>query len=110
MDAVIRDEEKPGAVVIMLCDQPLVTAAFLDRLATIHQSGRHGIVAAEYGGSGGVPALFDRALFPELMALRGAEGAKPIIVRYAKDARWIPFPEAAIDIDSEDDVQRLANV
>jgi molybdenum cofactor cytidylyltransferase len=97
----------PKAVLIMLCDQPLVSAQFLDRLVAVHQSSGRGIIAAEYGGQAGVPALFSRAYYAELAALRGSRGAKPVIVKYAKDAERIPLPEAALDIDREKDIQQL---
>ena len=97
----------PEAVVIMLCDQPLITARFLDQLVRVHRSSGRGIVAAEYGGAAGVPALFSRAYYPELAALRGGRGAKPIIVKHAKEAAWIPLPEAAFDLDHPEDFARL---
>jgi len=100
----------PNALLIMLCDQPLISAQFLDRLVAVHLSGGSGIVAAEYGGEGGVPALFSRAYFPELAALRGSRGAKPIIVKYAKHAQRIPLPEAALDIDRQEDIECLGRL
>jgi len=100
----------PDAVVIMLCDQPLISARFLDCLVAVHRSSGRGIVAAEYGGEGGVPALFSRAYFPELAALRGSGGAKPVIVRYAKDAERIALPEAAIDVDRREDMLLLGRL
>ncbi len=100
----------PEAVVIMLCDQPLISAQFLDRLVAVHQSGGKGIVAAEYGGEGGVPALFSRAYFPELAALRGSRGAKPVIFKNAKHAERIPLPEAVMDVDRREDLQVLGRL
>jgi molybdenum cofactor cytidylyltransferase len=97
----------PEAVVIMLCDQPLISARFLDQLVRVHQSSGRGIVAAEYEGAAGVPALFSRAYYPELAALRGRRGAKPIIVKHAKDSERIPLPEAAFDLDHPEDFARL---
>jgi molybdenum cofactor cytidylyltransferase len=97
----------PGAVVIMLCDQPLVPAQFLDRLVAVHLSTGKGIVAAEYGDGVGVPALFDRAYFPDLAALRGSQGAKPLLFKYASHLARIPLPEAAFDVDREEDMRRL---
>jgi molybdenum cofactor cytidylyltransferase len=94
----------------MLCDQPLISVQFLDRLVAVHQSSGRGIVAAEYGGEGGVPALFSRAYFPELAALRGSRGAKPIIIKYAKLAARIPLPEAAIDVDRREDILLLGRL
>jgi molybdenum cofactor cytidylyltransferase len=113
LKALAPEGTGPDAVVIMLCDQPLISAQFLDRLVAVHHSSGKGIVAAEYGGEGGVPALFSRAYYPELAALRGSRGAKPVIVKYAKDAERIPLPEAAIDVDRQADIQwlgRLAGV
>ena len=37
----------PDAVVIMLCDQPLITAGMLDQLVSMHRSSGMGIVASE---------------------------------------------------------------
>ena len=99
----------PEAVVIMLCDQPMITARFLDQLVRVHQSSGRGIVAAEYGGGAGVPALFSRAYYAELAALRGSLGAKPIIVKHAKDSVRIPLPEAAFDLDHPEDFARLGS-
>jgi molybdenum cofactor cytidylyltransferase len=86
----------PGAraVVITLCDQPLVTAAFVDRLVTRYLAeveaeagpGDSGgaadwepTVAAEYEGRPGVPALFPRSRFEELSRLDGAAGARHLL-------------------------------
>jgi len=110
LKALAAESAGPNAVVIMLCDQPLVSAQFLNRLVAVHQSSGKGIVAAEYGGEGGVPALFSRAYYPELAALRGSRGAKPVIVRYANQAERIPWPEAAIDVDRREDILLLGRL
>ena len=57
----------------------------------------------------GVPALFDRALFPELLGLSGAQGAKRIIERHALDLVTITAPEAAFDVDTPDDYDRIGH-
>ena len=107
LKALAPEGPGPKSVLIMLCDQPLISAQFLDRLVALHQSSGSGIVAAEYGGEGGVPALFSRAYYSELAALRGSRGAKPVIVKYAKHSERIPLPEAAIDIDRQEDILSL---
>lgn len=48
------------AVLIMLCDQPLVTADVLDNLIETHHKTGMPIVASDYGSSRGVPALFSK--------------------------------------------------
>jgi xanthine/CO dehydrogenase XdhC/CoxF family maturation factor/CTP:molybdopterin cytidylyltransferase MocA len=100
------DAEAQGAVV-MLCDQPFVNAETINRLVSEFERSGALIVASEYEGARGVPALFERALFNELMNLRGREGAKRIIARYAEEARSVEFAAGATDIDSWADYEKL---
>jgi molybdenum cofactor cytidylyltransferase len=96
-----------NSIVIMLCDQPLVSSGLLDRLVEVQGLTGRGIVAAEYGGTVGVPALFGRQYFAELAALTGDRGAKGIMARHAADVERVPFPQGSLDIDTEEDCQRL---
>jgi molybdenum cofactor cytidylyltransferase len=103
--------DKIEAAIFMLCDQPLITSAIVRRLADAYDSRQTLLVASEYEMDGdktrGVPALFSRTLFPELMELRGAQGAKSVIERHATEATVIAVPEAAFDIDTADDYRAL---
>jgi molybdenum cofactor cytidylyltransferase len=94
-------------VVIMLCDQPLIAARRLNELVAAQSVHGKGIVAAEYGGMTGVPALFSRAYYGELAGLGAGEGAKRIILKHADDVERVRCPEGAIDIDTEADYERL---
>jgi molybdenum cofactor cytidylyltransferase len=103
-------EGAAGAVVITLCDQPLITSAFLDRLVDVHREQQAPMVAAAYDDRPGVPGLFARALFPRLAALDGQAGAKALLqAAGAADGTLvtIPAPQAALDIDTPDDYARL---
>ena len=57
---LLGNEPDLDAVVIALCDQPLVTAADIDSLITEFITTTSPIVAARYGGIVGVPALFSK--------------------------------------------------
>ena len=94
-------------VVIMLCDQPLVSARLLDQLGEIGRLHQSGLAAAEYGGTIGVPAFFSSAFFPQLIALPAEAGAKTILLQHQAEAARVAFPEAALDIDTKEDYQRL---
>ena len=94
----------PDALLVLLCDQPLVTASDLRRLLA---HGSDVVVASVYDGTTGVPALFPRRMFGALAALDGATGAK-VLLRGADVVR-VDCPTAAIDIDTEADWSRLAN-
>jgi molybdenum cofactor cytidylyltransferase len=102
-----------AAAIVMLCDQPLVTADTLHALRDAYDRLPDALAAgSEYGdGHGGVtlgpPCLFSRALFPDLLKLRGAHGAKPVLARLppARVAR-VPFPGGDVDIDTPEDWER----
>jgi molybdenum cofactor cytidylyltransferase len=106
--AALEDATSGGseAAILTLCDQPFVTSEVFNRLVEAYQKSRPPIVASTYEVNGevacGVPALFGRALFPELLALQGAEGAKRIITRHQDETISIPTPEAAFDVDTPD--------
>jgi molybdenum cofactor cytidylyltransferase len=106
--------DKTDAAIFMLCDQPLITSVIVRRLVDAYDSRRALLVASEYEAGGektrGVPALFSRTLFPELMELRGVEGAKRVIARHAAEATVIAVPEAAFDVDTADDYRALQDV
>lgn len=61
------------AVVIALCDQPFISAQVINHLVETHRLTGKPIVASEYAGTLGVPALFSRNFFSELMSLKKAE-------------------------------------
>ena len=104
--SLIKTEIPPEAVLISLCDQPLVTAEKLRTLLDTYCETNAGVVAAEYNGVAGVPALFSARSFLDLTAREGEKGAREII-RNSPDAITIPLPEAAIDVDTNSDRTRL---
>lgn len=101
-------EIEPGldAVLIFLCDQPLITAEMLNRFVGRFTCTRAGVFAAAYNGVTGVPALFSRELFAELKKLVGDKGARDLI-RSRPDVETVELPEAAFDIDTPGDVAKL---
>jgi molybdenum cofactor cytidylyltransferase len=98
----------PDAVVLLLCDQPHVTADVIRGLVAAHRATGCAVVASEYGGSFGVPALFGRAIFAELSRLEGGAGAKQVINRYASEAHFLPFTRGEVDVDTPEDFSRLS--
>ncbi len=86
-------------LLIMLCDQPLITANHLRALIAIDAP----IVATGYAGIAGVPAIFTPQFVPELLELRGDRGARAIIEKHG--ARVVFFEDAAIDVDTKSDIE-----
>jgi len=104
---LLEIEPNLDAVVISLCDQPHVTSADIDSLITEFIATASPIVAARYGDTIGVPALFSKAVFGELLSLSGDKGARQIIRSRPNDVRTVTIEKAAIDIDTLDDADRL---
>ncbi len=96
---------------LMLADQPLLTATGLSRLAAVWRAAPRRLVAAYYvretGPITGAPAIFPRWCFADLLALRGDQGARQLLHRYAHDLERLELPEAAIDIDRPEDLSHL---
>jgi molybdenum cofactor cytidylyltransferase len=91
------------AALLVLGDQPHLSTDALARLVATHQCTGRSIVAAHYGGHPGPPALFARRHFPELMALSGPGGARPLFDRHAGSLGMVPMPEFAVDLDTPED-------
>jgi molybdenum cofactor cytidylyltransferase len=104
--AGVRLVQAEARILIMLCDQPLITAAHLRDLIAIDAP----IVATGYSGIAGAPAVFAPELASELLALRGDRGARVVIEAHRDITRVVTFEDAAVDIDSEDDLRRLMGV
>ena len=107
VEGLLGADGDAGAAVLLLCDQPHVTAEVISGLIAASRATGSPVVASAYGGSFGVPALFGRALFAELAQLEGAAGAKQVIERHAPEAHFLPFPSGEVDVDTPDDFSRL---
>jgi molybdenum cofactor cytidylyltransferase len=96
------------AVLLMLCDHPLITPADLVRLLETRAHTSAPIVATVYPGSPGVPAVFSRATFPDLLDLDEAAGAKSLLLAAADRVVTVSIPAALTDVDTPDDFARLS--
>ena len=107
LEEILLIEPDLGAVIITLCDQPHVTTVNIELMITEFQRTASPIVAAQYGETVGVPALFSKELFNELIELNGDKGARQIIRDRLPFVKTIEIDKAAVDIDVPDDVARL---
>ena len=110
IDAINQGPQPPLGALLMLADQPLITSIQLVRLIEAFRKQIAPIVASQYliGNEvvRGVPAVFGFELFPELLSLRGRDGAKPLIRKYELRCNFISMPEAVVDIDTAADFER----
>jgi molybdenum cofactor cytidylyltransferase len=104
---VARVPAAADAALLMLADQPAVTAEDLRRLVATWRRQPHCMVAAHYAGTAGVPAIFPREDFAALGALRGDAGARALLKRGGERLVRVPLQSAAIDIDTPEDLLKL---
>ncbi len=105
LSAVIADADC-DAVLITLADQPLVDTAALARLIAAFDEERR-IVASAYDDTVGVPAVFAREHFGDLMRLTGDAGAGSWLRSRTSDVTCVPLDVAALDIDTPSDAVHL---
>lgn len=103
IDELAKDD--PDAVVLMLCDQPFLTAEILNDLVFTHFKSTEPIVASTYDGIQGVPAFFTRQFFDELRSLTADEGARRVILKHQQSVATVAFPEGAFDVDTPDEYE-----
>lgn len=93
--------------IISVCDQPFTThSVFENLLEHYHKSGKE-IIASSYAETLGTPVLFARKYFTTILKLKGQEGAKKIISKFVDDTLAVPFEKGNIDIDTQEDYNRL---
>lgn len=95
-------------VLIALGDQPALDPAIIPALLAGHRAGGRPIVAPRYQDGPGNPVLFDRAIFPELQALTGDRGARPVIARDPNRVEWVRFERPMPpDVDTPADYEKI---
>jgi molybdenum cofactor cytidylyltransferase len=99
---------KTGACVFLLADQPQIPVSVIRALMETHANGLYPIVAPlvlmEQRAN---PVLFDRATFPDLLALEGDVGGRAIFSKYKVE--FMPWHDdiLLLDVDKPEDYKRL---
>ncbi|WP_192820413.1 NTP transferase domain-containing protein [Rufibacter sp. LB8] len=96
-------------VLILLCDQPLITPQLLREMVQNAAATPKPIIACAYRDTVGVPVLFKQSFFIHLKTLTGQEGAKKLLKQFPDQVLALPFEPAAVDIDTLADYQALQN-
>jgi len=95
------------SVLLMVCDQPFLTVDVINQMTRKYAESKALIVACQYGETVGVPALFDKSLFPQLKNLKTKGGAKKLIEQFLSETAVVSFPAGVFDIDTADDLLKL---
>jgi molybdenum cofactor cytidylyltransferase len=107
LESAVNQAPDIEAIVLLTCDQPFLKTDTIERLIAMYEKTKKAIVASSYSETLGVPALFDRSCFQELLALDDETGAKTIILSNRERVAELLFLEGKIDIDTVADYEKL---
>ena len=96
------------AAIVLLADQPLISAAHLNALIRAWSGDTSEIVATSFANSSGPPTLFPAGCFHELAGLKGDSGGKRLFQDKRFKLKTVRFDPAAADIDTPEDLKRIS--
>lgn len=94
-------------VLVLLSDQPFISESVLQELIDKHLKANCLASFSEYQEIPGVPAIFSREIFPDLMRIEGDRGARDLIKNGLTNYQLVPFEKGIVDIDTEKDLRFL---
>jgi molybdenum cofactor cytidylyltransferase len=103
LNYLVRKSPETEGVIIMVCDQPGLTAQHLRELIQTFKQTRNPIIASSYSDTKGVPALFARSFFSNILMLKDEQGAKKIIEQFPERVLGVDFPGGIHDLDTTED-------
>lgn len=98
---------KSDLILILLSDQPFISKVLLQNMMQTFANYQYPIVSCVYNQQLGVPMLFDKTVFKDLLNLKGEKGAKSFLSLYENNISTIDFPQGIFDIDTIEDVEKL---
>ncbi len=107
MAAMWMNNKNIDAVLMLVCDQPFLTVEVLNQIIDQYQTKSPKIVACRYDSQIGIPALFDRTMFEDLLNLTGDKGAKPVLMNHLENTHLIDFQDGIVDLDTMEEYRRF---
>jgi len=97
------------AALVVLADQSRLAAKLIQALVDCYHTTGAPVIAPFYQGRRGRPVLFDRALFPELLAASDNKGRREVIARHRDQMARVEVGDPAVfrDIDTRQDYEEI---
>lgn len=103
MTAIKKRVRDLDAVLFLVGDQPAISFKYLCRMLDTYHNSTADLIASGYAGTYGVPALFDRHFFDDIMKIHNSDGAKAVLKKNESSLTILDCPEGAVDIDTPQD-------
>ncbi|AWV96976.1 nucleotidyltransferase family protein [Arcticibacterium luteifluviistationis] len=98
------------AVLVCAADMPEISGEYLTQMIKEAETNPEiAIVASSYQKVLGVPALFKKETFIDLLELKGDKGASQIFKKYKSKIKKIDFEGLGIDLDTKEDYLQYIN-
>jgi molybdenum cofactor cytidylyltransferase len=105
--SMINRNNMLDGILLMVSDQPVINYEYLLSLMEKFSESDKTIVASAYSDTLGVPAIFARAHFDQLLGLDDTQGAKALMMQNKSSVHEVDCPQAAIDLDTPEDYHRF---
>ena len=92
-------------VFILLADQPAIEILYLESMLALFQENKDKIIASNYENKLGVPVIFPKKYFPDLLLITGDKGAKEFIIKRKDEVICPKLTTNFFDIDTKEDLQ-----
>lgn len=99
-------DDAVSAIMVVPADMPDITTQDMQVMIKAHAAAPMAILrGAAFDGTPGHPVLFPRDVWPDILALRGDQGARPVLVQHASRVIAVALPErhASTDLDTPED-------
>jgi molybdenum cofactor cytidylyltransferase len=103
IDYVCHRYPETSAAIFMVCDQPFVTVDHLTSLIKEHELTSQPIVCSRYAATVGIPVLFEKSMFQNIMKLPDSAGAKRLIEQNPHLVTSVVLKGGEIDLDTPQD-------
>jgi molybdenum cofactor cytidylyltransferase len=103
--------QQADALVVGLCDQPLLQSAHVQQIIAAWRVSQPAVLVPRVNQQPTNPVVWSHGLCAELSTLTGEQGGRLLFQRGVAIPTWYDMqaPELLEDIDSEEDYQRLCN-
>ncbi|MDP1813769.1 MAG: nucleotidyltransferase family protein [Leadbetterella sp.] len=91
-------------LIFMTSDMPFVNAEVINKLIkTAREFPDKTIIASKYAGTLGIPVLYKKERFEDILDMKPGHGAKQFFNKYPDEILPVDFDLGAIDLDTKED-------
>ncbi len=99
---LLKKRPEIQSILVALADQPLLDYKYYNNLIDNILISKNKIVASSYSNELGVPAIFDRDYFDDLLNLEGSQGARALLRGSSVKVTPVNAGELALDLDTRE--------